>query len=283
MNIAYFNGNFIPKDNIRISPDDRGFLFGDGIYEVMKWYGGFFFDTESHLARMKRSLREVRINWPEADTFPSIAIELIKINKLEESQALIYLQVTRGAAPRNHAFPDPEVQPTVYAFAREAAQTGTETVTGVKVILRKDIRWSRCDIKSVSLLANTLSFQEAHERGMKECIFVREGMITEGSRSNLFLVADGILYTHPESGYILSGVTRKNIIRLAKESGIIVKEVPFPEKDLGSIREAFISNTSAEVTPVTAFEGMQVGTGLPGPVTLQIHRKFIDAILKLRG
>jgi D-alanine transaminase len=283
MNIAYFNGNFIPKDNIRISPDDRGFLFGDGIYEVMKWYGGFFFDTESHLARMKRSLREVRINWPEADTFPSIAIELIKINKLEESQALIYLQVTRGAAPRNHAFPDPEVQPTVYAFAREAAQTGTETVTGVKVILRKDIRWSRCDIKSVSLLANTLSFQEAHERGMKECIFVREGMITEGSRSNLFLVADGILYTHPESGFILSGVTRKNIIRLAKESGIIVKEVPFPEKDLGSIREAFISNTSAEVTPVTAFEGMQVGTGLPGPVTLQIHRKFIDAILKLRG
>jgi D-alanine transaminase len=135
----------------------------------------------------------------------------------------------------------------------------------------------------VSLLANTLSFQEAYERGMKECIFVREGMITEGSRSNLFLVAYGKLYTHPESGYILSGVTRKNIIRLAKESGIIVKEVPFPEKDLGSIQEAFISNTSAEVTPVTAFESMQVGMGLPGPVTLQIHRKFNDAILKLRG
>ena len=154
---------------------------------------------------------------------------------------------------------------------------------GVKVILRKDIRWSRCDIKSVSLLANTLSFQEAHERGMKECVFVREGIITEGSRSNIFLVADGTLYTHPESEYILSGVTRKNIIRLAKESGISVREVPFPEKDLGSIQEAFISNTSAEVTPVTAFESMQVGTGLPGPVTLQIHRKFLDEILKLRG
>ena len=102
MNIAYFNGTFLPKDKIRISPDDRGFLFGDGIYEVMKWYGGFFFDPESHLARLKRSLREVRINWPEADTFPSIARELIKINKLEDRQALIYLQVTRGAAPRNH-------------------------------------------------------------------------------------------------------------------------------------------------------------------------------------
>jgi D-alanine transaminase len=283
MNIAYLNGSFLPTDNIRISPDDRGFLFGDGIYEVMKWYGGFFFDMESHLARLKRSLREVRINWPETDSFPSFAAELIKINKLEECHALIYLQVTRGAAPRNHAFPDPEVQPTVYAFARETGQTCMEPVTGVKVILRKDIRWSRCDIKSVSLLANTLSFQEAHERDMRECIFVREGMITEGSRSNIFLVADGTLYTHPESGYILSGVTRKNIIRLAKESGIIVKEVPFPEKDLGNIQEAFICNTSAEVTPVTAFEGIQVGTGLPGPVTLQIHRKFSDEILKLRG
>ena len=283
MNIAYFNGSFLPKDNIRISPDDRGFLFGDGIYEVMKWYGGFFFDAESHLARLKRSLREVRITWPEADSFPSFARELIKINKLEESQALIYLQVTRGAAPRNHAFPDPEVQPTVYAFARDTGQASPEPVRGVKVILRKDIRWSRCDIKSVSLLANTLSFQEAHERGMKECVFVREGIITEGSRSNVFLVADGTLFTHPESGYILSGVTRKNIIRLAKESGISVREVPFPEKDLGSIQEAFISNTSAEVTPVTAFESMQVGTGLPGPVTLQIHRKFLDEILKLRG
>jgi D-alanine transaminase len=274
MSIAYFNGTFLPKDDIRISPDDRGFLFGDGVYEVMKWYGSFFYDPESHLARLKRSLREVRINWTEADTFPSFAGELVRINKLEEREALIYLQVTRGAAPRNHSFPDPEVQPTAYAFARESVQPKTDFGSGVRVILRKDIRWTRCDIKSVSLLANTLSFQEAHERGMKECIFVREGMITEGSRSNIFLVADGILFTHPESEYILSGVTRKNIIRLAKESGFEVREQPFPEKDLNRVHEAFISNTSAEVTPVTAFETLQVGTGKPGPVTLQIFNKF---------
>ena len=117
---------FFQKRISRISPDDRGFLFGDGIYEVMKWYGSFFFDPESHLARLKRSLREVRINWPEADTFPSFARELIKINKLEDKQALIYLQVTRGDAPRNHSFPDPEVQPTAYAFARETGQPKTE-------------------------------------------------------------------------------------------------------------------------------------------------------------
>lgn len=283
MNISYFNGTFLPKENIRISPDDRGFLFGDGIYEVMKWYGSFFFDPESHLARLKRSLSEVRINWPEADTFPLFARELININKLEDQQALIYLQVTRGAAPRNHSFPDPEVQPTTYAFVRAIPRPESEPGPGVSVILRKDIRWSRCDIKSVSLLANTLSFQEAHERGMKECIFVRDGVITEGSRSNIFLVADGTLFTHPESGYILSGVTRKNIIRFAKESGIPVKEEPFQEKDLGKIQEAFITNTSAEVTPVTFFDTLQVGNGMPGAVTLQIHKKFQAEIMAMMG
>jgi D-alanine transaminase len=283
MDIAYCNGRFLPKEDIRISPDDRGFLFGDGIYEVMKWYGRFFFDPESHLARLKRSLNEIRLKWPEADTFPAFARELIKINNLADRQALVYLQVTRGAAPRNHSFPEPEVQPTVYAFARETAQPKADPGSGVSVILRKDIRWSRCDIKSVSLLANTLCFQEAHERGMKECIFVRDGFITEGSRSNIFFVADGTLFTHPESGYILSGVTRKNIIRFAKESGIPVKEEPFPEKDLGKIQEAFITNTSAEVTPVTFFDSLQVANGVPGPITLQIHKKFQDEIISLKG
>jgi D-alanine transaminase len=283
MEIAYFNGSYLPKDKISVSPDDRGFLFGDGIYEVMKWYGGFFFDQESHLARLRRSLREIRINWTEADAFPLIAEELIRINKLEEKQALVYLQATRGVSPRNHSFPDPEVQPTTYAFAREIHHSGSEPSPGIRVILRKDIRWSRCDIKSVSLLANTLSFQEAHEKGMKECIFVREGIITEGSRSNIFLVSDGILYTHPESEFILSGVTRKNIIRLAKEAGIAVREMPFPEKELVTVQEAFITNSSAEVTPVTAFETVQVGSGTTGPVTLQIHKKFQAELAYLNG
>ena len=282
MNIAYINGSFLPKEDIRISPDDRGFLFGDGIYEVMKWYGKFFFDPESHLVRLKRSLREVHIDWPGADSFTSLAGELIKANNLDDKQALIYLQVTRGEAPRNHAFPDPAVPPTIYAFAREIVQPDAGPGPGVGVLLRKDIRWSRCDIKSVSLLANTLCFQEAHERGLKECIFVRDGVITEGSRSNIFLVAGGTLYTHPESGYILSGVTRKNIIRMAKESGIPVKEVPFEEKDLAKTDEAFITNTSAEVSPVVAFDTLQVGNGRPGPVTLQIYNKFHAEIAGLK-
>lgn len=283
MEIAYFNGRLLPKEDIRISPDDRGFLFGDGIYEVMKWYGAFFYDVESHLKRLKRSLREVRINWLDADTFPSLAAELTRINHLEGRHALIYLQVTRGVAPRNHSFPDPEVQPTVYAFAREINPVKAEPSSGVKVLLRKDIRWSRCDIKSVALLANTLSFQEAHERGMKECIFVREGVITEGSRSNIFLFSDDTLFTHPESEYILSGVTRKNIIRIAKEAGIPVREEAFPLKDLVKVREAFITNTSSEVTPVAAFDTLPVADGKPGPVTARIHNKFLAEIIAMNG
>jgi D-alanine transaminase len=283
MDIAFINGEFLPKEKIKISPDDRGFLFGDGIYEVMKWYGSFFFDSESHLVRLKRSLREVKINWVEAGSFLNISSELIRKNNLENRHALVYMQVTRGAAPRNHSFPDPEVAPTVYAFAREIKQAGSALPAGVSVLLRKDIRWSRCDIKSVSLLANTLSFQEAHERGMKECIFVRDGVITEGSRSNIFIVSDGTLFTHPESGCILSGVTRKNIIRIAKESGIPVSDEPFPEKDLGKIQEAFITNTSAEVTPVISFEQIKVGNGDPGPVTAQIHKRFHAEINTMIG
>ena len=282
MEIAYINGSFIPKEDIHIGPDDRGFLFGDGIYEVMKWYGNFFFDSESHLARLKRSLREVRINWAQVDSFLNISSELIMRNHLENKHALVYMQVTRGAAPRNHSFPEPPVEPTVYAFAREINQAGPKLPAGISVLLRKDIRWSRCDIKSISLLANTLSFQEAHEKGMKECIFVRDGVLTEGSRSNIFVVADDTLYTHPESGYILSGVSRKNTIRLAKASGIPVREEPFPEKDLSGIREAFITNTSAEITPVTSFDTMQVGNGMPGPITSEIHRKFQAGILALK-
>lgn len=282
MDIAYINGNYLPKEKISISPDDRGFLFGDGIYEVMKWYGGFFFDIEGHLTRLKRSLGEVRINWPGVDAFPDIAAELVRKNINNEMYALVYLQVTRGAAPRNHAFPDPSVPPTVYAFAREIGPAPSGSLTGVQVLLRKDIRWGRCDIKSVSLLANTLGFQEARDRGMQECIFVREGMITEGSRSNIFLVSGDTLFTHPESEYILSGITRKSIIRLAKESGIPVKEEPFPEKKLGRVTEAFITNTSAEVTPVTAFGDKMTGDGTPGTITAHIHKKFYDEIRSMK-
>ena len=283
MEITYFNGKFIPKNKVKISPDDRGFLFADGIYEVVRWYEGFFYDMESHLKRLKRSLRELRITWPDSDMFPSIALDLIKNNKLNNQPAMIYIQVTRGEAKRSHSFPSPEVKPTVYAYAWGFVPDINLRETGIKVMLKEDIRWSRCDIKSIALLANTISFQEACENRLKECIFVRNGLITEGSHSNIFFIIDGTLYTHPESNYILPGVTRKNVLRIAQQSGIDIREEAINETSLRFTHESFITNTSSEIVPVTEIGGNIIGDVAPGPVTRLIIDKFNAEIKALKG
>jgi D-alanine transaminase len=283
MNTAYFNGKFIDEEEIHIRPDDRGFLFADGIYEVVRWYEGFFFDMAGHMARLKRSLGELRIRWDDPDSFPSVAFDLIKLNKLENKPAMVYLQVTRGSARRTHYFPSPGVSPTVYANAWGFHPDVASKESGVRVMLKEDIRWSRCDIKSIALLPNTISFQEAWENGMKECIFVRNGLITEGSHSNIFFVIDGTLFTHPESNHILSGITRKNILSIASEAGIKVREEAIPENRIRFAQEAFISNTSAEVTPVTELGGQTIGDGAPGPVTRLISDKFDSVLKALKG
>jgi D-alanine transaminase len=283
MEIAYLNGKFIPKDEIRISPDDRGFLFADGIYEVVRWYEGFFFDMPGHISRLKRSLRELRINWNDAEIFQTIAGDLIKANKLENQPSMVYLQVTRGVAKRSHNFPSSDISPTIYSYAWGFTPDAISKESGIKVMLKEDIRWSRCDIKSIALLANTISFQEAYENSMKECIFVRNGYITEGSHSNIFFVIDGTLYTHPESTNILSGVTRKNILRIAQDAGINIREEALLENRIRFVKEAFISNTSAEVTPVIEIGGNTLGDGVPGPITKLIREKFDDGIRALKG
>jgi D-alanine transaminase len=283
MDIAYFNGQFLRKDEIKISPDDRGFLFADGIYEVIMWYQGIFYDMESHVARMKRSLRELRIAWPEENSFPVVAQQLINLNNLENQIAIVYLQITRGAAPRSHAFPSPEVNPTSYSFARSLAPNRDEIENGISVSLRSDIRWARCDIKSIALLPNILSFQEATEKGCRECVFIRNGSFTEGTHSNIFFVIDNILYTHPESEYILSGITRKNIIRIARESGLTVIEEAVHETMIENISEAFLAGTVSEVTPVTRIGNHTIGDSRPGPVAKLLQDKFLQEINALKG
>lgn len=283
METTYFNGKFIPKNEVKISPDDRGFLFADGIYEVVRWYEGFFYDMESHLLRLKRSLRELRIIWPDSDMFPSIALDLIKKNKLSNQPAMVYIQVTRGEEKRTHSFPSPDVKPTVYAYAWGFVPDINLKETGIKVMLKEDIRWSRCDIKSVALLANTISFQEACENGLKECVFVRNGFITEGSHSNIFFVIDKTLYTHPESNFVLPGVTSKNVLRIARQSGINIREEAINENRLRFAQEAFITNTSSEVIPVTDLGGNSIGDGVPGPLTRLICDKFKAETDALKG
>jgi len=283
MNIAYYNGKFLSKEKVKISPDDRGFLFADGIYEVARWYEGFFFDMESHLARMKRSLKEIRISWPEADSFPSIARELIKRNKLQDKPSLVYLQVTRGTAKRVHAFPSPPVEPTVYAYAWSFNPAKEKISKGINTIIRTDPRWNRCDIKSISLLPNILCFQEAVETGSMECIFVKDGMMTECSHSNVFFVIDGKIFTHPECESILSGVTRKNFIRIGHLAGISVFEIPVSANRLNEVSEAFVTNTSFEIAPVVSIDGKPVGSGVPGPVTKLLRERYDKEISTLRG
>jgi D-alanine transaminase len=282
METGYLNGKFVPKSEITISPDDRGFQFGDGIYEVVRWYQGAFFDMDSHLARLKRSMRELRINWPRPDLFPSICLDLIKQNKLEDQPAMVYLQVTRGVAPRTHSFPPLTVQPTLYAYAWGFVPDTASKESGIKVMLKEDIRWSRCDIKSIALLANTISFQEASLSGLKECIFVRNGMITEASHSNVFFVIDGTLFTHPESNFVLSGVTRKNVLRIAQDAGIKIREEALQENRLRFTQEAFITNTSAEITPVVDIGGNLIGSGAPGSVTKLLMEKFNAGVNALK-
>lgn len=278
MNIVYLNGNFIPPGKATISPDDRGFLFADGVYEVVRWYGSFFFDMEGHLARLKRSLHELNIKWDDEDSFPLIAGELIKLNKLEDKPALVYFQVTRGAAPRTHTFPSPPVKPTTYGFARTFTPESAGKENGIKVILKDDIRWARCDIKSIALLPNTMCFEEAIQKGSGECIFVKNGFITEGSHSNIFFVIGSILRTHPESPSILSGITRRNALRAAREAGIIAEEKAVSENEIPLASEAFITNTSAELTPVTSINGIVIGDGKPGVVTMKLQKLFQEIV-----
>jgi len=226
------------------------------------------------MQRLNHSMRELRLVWPGSGHFPSVAEELVKSNNLSSSPAMVYLQVTRGVARRTHNFPGADVRPTVYSYAWGFEPDLAAAANGIKVMLKEDIRWSRCNIKSIALLPNTLSFQEATEFGYKECIFVRNGLITEGSHSNFFAVIDGSLFTHPESNHILSGITRKNVLRIAVEAGIKVREEAIPENKLRLATEAFITNTSAEVTPVIEVGGNTIGTGIPGAITRLIRDQF---------
>jgi D-alanine transaminase len=278
MTFSYINGQYIPHEEIKISPDDRGFLFADGVYEVVRWYGGFFFDFESHVNRLKRSLREIEIKWDGADEITRIATELIHKNDLGDCCAIVYIQVTRGAAKRSHSFPTPAVAPTVYMTASRLSLDTLLWEKGIGASLVPDLRWGRCDIKSIALLPNILAFQHSLDEGNMESIFVRDGLVTEASHSNVFFVKDDIVYTHPESNFILSGITRKNIIRLAFENGIQLIEEAITADILPYMNEAFVANTSGEIIPVISIANKPVGDGSPGPITRKLQTIFREYV-----
>lgn len=273
--LVYFNGAFIEKDQVVISPDDRGFLLADGIYEVVRWYGSFFFGFNEHMVRLKRSLNEIRIvmdNWPD---FYSLALKLVQVNHLKGKDGILYIQITRGIAKRTHGFPDPKVSPTVYIALSEFQPASEFRQTGIKAITLPDERWSRCDIKAIGLLANVLAKQTALENDAFEAIFIRNGNITEAAHSNVFAVRAGTIITHPDSGFVLPGIARKICLELCKQTGIPVELTPIKVSDIELMDEFFITNTSGEILAVTSLDRRIIGNRMPGKVTIKLTEAFI--------
>lgn len=276
--IVYLNGKFIKEEESLISPRDRGFIFADGVYEVAKYYNGNPFRYQDHISRLKRSLSELSIDFEELEKLEEIFSTLIIQNNLENTHAGIYVQITRGTYQRIHSFPK-NVQPTIYAYAFELPSAMGNLENGIKVITQEDIRWQRCDIKSVSLLPNTMLFNKAVETGAGECVLIRDGKVTEATHSSVLGVKNGIVITRPLSNLILPGITRKVILEICKEKNIPVEEREFSEKELLKMDELIIAGTGSEVTPAIQINDKKVGNGKRGEITKIIQQRFFELVL----
>lgn len=275
--VAYFNGRFVRQEDIRISPDDRGFLFADALYEVVRTYDGRLFEIDAHWARLSYGAKALRFNRQDFPELTGVAETLLRKNRLTKGDATVYVQVTRGQAPRSHPFPPKETPLTVYAAARPYSPKGS-TGDGVSVITVSDQRWARCDIKTVGLTANVLAQQQALDRGAYEALFVRDGAVLEGTHTNFFTVFDGTLVTPPRTNYILGGITRQVILGLCKELSIPVEERPVFESKLMEADEIMVVGTTTEVTPVTRVNGQKLRSGKPGKFARRLQKAFREKV-----
>lgn len=271
--IAYVNGRYLPHAAARVHVEDRGYQFSDGVYEVVGIRNGRFLDLDWHNERLARSLAELRIDLPMS--FPAlnaVLAEVMRRNRVRDG--IVYLQVTRGVARRDHGFPDPGVRPALVVTARTATFPSREKVeAGLKVASVPDLRWARRDIKTVSLLPNVLAKQAAREAGAYEAWQVdADGMVTEGSSTNAWIVtAEGRLVTRPAGSEILNGITRLRILELARERGLEVEERAFSLEEAKKAREAFLSSTTSYVMPVVEIDGVVLGNGKAGSIALQLR------------
>ena len=272
--LIFLHDKIIPIEESHLSPLDRGFLFADGVYESIRTYNKKLFRYEEHLARLKRSLKEIRIDFKELNSLENIIYELMIKNDIQ-NEALIYIQITRGAAyPRTHSFPEEKTTPTLFISVKEFKENNLEQSQGVKVILQEDVRWLRCDIKSTSLLPVVIANQKASEEGAAEAILVRDGIITEGTHTNFFAVKDETVFTAPKSRLILSGVTRGIVLGFCKKFKIGLKEEFIEKDDLKNYSEFFITSTTKEITPVTTIDYWTVNMGEPGKITRSLQSVY---------
>lgn len=270
---VYLNGEFLPRSEAKLSVDDRGFVFGDGIYEVTRAVNGALFESARHMRRMVRGLKELRLTPSETtQRIEEISLRLLKENAADDGEAIVYLQITRGAAPRTHHFPPAGTPCTVFMSAKRIVVPHKERESGIACVTYPDIRWARSDIKTVNLLPAVLAKQHATDQGVFEALFVREGVVTEGSHTNCFAVIDGELRTYPASNYILGGVTRDVVLQIARELDIPTREVPFHQHDIAHCEEFFLTGTTTDVMPVVSVDGTTIGSGTPGPITLSLYR-----------
>jgi D-alanine transaminase len=273
--IVYLNGDFLPRAEARLSVDERGFFFGDGVYEVTRAVHGHLFEADRHQRRLERGLRELRIDpRTSIEGLFELQLRLLRENGLEQGEATVYLQITRGAAPRTHHFPPAGTSPTIFMSAKAFTPPHETRARGVAAVTYPDYRWTRCDLKTVNLLPAVLANQHAVEQGALESVFVRNGAITEGSHTNVFGVIGAELRTHPNSNYILPGVTRDLLVEIAHELEIPVVEMPIFVHELPQLEELFLSGTTSDVMPVVSLDGRSVGRGTPGPVTMSLYESL---------
>jgi D-alanine transaminase len=271
--MMYYKNRFMEKSDVSISPDDRGYYFGDGVYEVFRIYKGQVYEKDAHFQRLERSAKEVSIQLPETiENIDKIIEKLIAMEKI--SDGTLYMQITRGESPRSHPFPQSGTSAVMMAYCTEVQRPIASMQKGIAAITMDDIRWLRCDIKTLNLLPNVLAKQAAIEQGVGEVILHRNGIVTECSASNLMIAKAGVLLTHPANNLILHGVTRAVILKLAQLVGIEVKEVAFTLQQLMEADEAFLTGTTVEVTPITEIDGNKVGSGSPGRITQKLQQEF---------
>lgn len=267
-----YQDRIIPGEELHISAEDRGYYFGDGIYEVIRVYGGRCFQKAAHLQRLARSAVETRIALP--CPIGEIGERLERLLAVEQiADGTIYVQITRGAAPRAHAFPS-GAAPILHAYCTVTPRPLEAILHGIRALTVPDIRWLRCDIKTLNLLPNVLAKQQALDRGADDCIFHRDGIVTECVSSNLMIVREGEIWTHPADCFILGGVTRSAVLELAEAIGLPLQERIFSLEELRSADEVFLTSTIMEVTPIVTIDGRPVGNGVPGPRTRLLQAAF---------
>ncbi len=280
--IVYVNGQYVAKQDATISIFDRGFIFGDGVYEVVPVIEGSMVDKEYFLQRLERSLGELRIEWPcTADEILEMMQQLILRNAINEG--MVYLQITRGIADREFNFPA-DTRPSIVGFANHLILLDPPTAkTGIAVVSTPDLRWKRRDIKSVNLLGQVLAKQDAVERGAKEGWMVEDGYVTEGVSSSAYIVKDGVIITRPLTNEILPGIRRRTLFELCEAEGLQLEQRLFTLQEAIDADEAFITSATTVVCPVVSIDGHTIGDGLPGPVAQKLRAVYLTRMKEEAG